>query len=83
MIRISLSRCVIATSLALALSGCGGGDDSGTGTDLTPPPTEIFPIVALDGFSVAAPDKTTHIDLTPYIYGGEATLADVNYMGTN
>ena len=81
MIRISLSRCVIATSLALALSGCGGGDDSGT--DITPPPTEIFPIVALDGFSVAAPDKTTHIDLTPYIYGGEAILADVNYMGTN
>ena len=80
MIRISWSRCVIAAGLVLALFGCGSDEDS---NETLSPSTEIFPIVALDGYSVAAINGTTRIDLTSYIRGGEANLTDVSYTGTN
>ena len=80
MIRISWSRCVIAAGLVLALFGCGSDEDS---NEKLSPSTEIFPIVALDGYSVAAINGTTRIDLTSYIRGGEANLTDVSYTGTN
>lgn len=69
----SLSRCLIATSLVLTLFGCGGDESESN----TPPPIEVFPIAAIDGFSTAKPEKTTHIDLTPYIRGGDAKLVSV------
>jgi hypothetical protein len=75
-----ISRCVIATGLALTLFGCGVDEE---GNAIAPPPTEVFPIVAMDGFSVAAPNKATYIDLTPYVRGGQATLTSVRYDGSN
>ncbi|GEK15916.1 Ig-like domain-containing protein [Aliivibrio fischeri] len=73
-------HCVIVAGLAVALSGCGAEGDDNTSS---PPLTEILPIVAMDGFSVAAPNKTTHIDLAPYVRGGQATLTSVRYDGSS
>ncbi len=75
-----LSRCVIASGITLALLGCGAEEG---GDALVPPPVEVFPIVALDGFSVAKPNTTAYIDLAPYVRGGQATLTSVHYTGSN
>jgi hypothetical protein len=78
--QLFISRCAIATGLALTLFGCGGDED---GNAIAPPPTEVFPVVAMDGFSVAALDTPTFIDLAPYVRGGQAALTSVSYSGVN
>ena len=74
-------RTAVATALALMLAGC-GGDDSDTSVSPPPPPVvDVKPIMAIDGFSVASPQTTTHIDLTPYIRGGKGDVTAVVYTG--
>lgn len=76
----SLFRCVLAMGFTLFLFGCGTDDESGLSSSS---PVEVFPIVALDGLSVADPHATAHIDLEPYVRGGKATLKSVRYAGVD
>jgi len=73
-----LSRCVIATSLTLALYGCGSEEGESAA-----PPSEVLPIVAMDGFSVAAANQSSYINLASYVRGGQAALTSVRYVGDN
>ncbi|HDO1328253.1 TPA: hypothetical protein P2Q91_002728 [Aeromonas veronii] len=67
-----------ALLLALGLTGCGGGDEGGSGGNNSPiQPSPETQVQVVDGFSVAKPNERTRIDLSSFVRGRGAELFDL------
>ncbi|MGL5421448.1 MAG: hypothetical protein ACRDAJ_00575, partial [Serratia fonticola] len=70
---------LLSMLLAAGLSGCGGGDEDGSGDNgISPiPPSPVERVFTVNGFNTVKPDEPTTVDLSSFVLGRDAELVEV------